>query len=105
MRPLKAVSTVVLIERFYFNNEIHFISIFLPATPSAPSNIRVTRIMSDSVTLGWDAPEDDGGMPLTGYVIERSTAHGWTMVGTTDASSRTYKVITGSYTRCVARFL
>lgn len=64
------------------------------ATPSAPSSIRVTSILSDSVTLGWDAPDFDGGMALTGYVIERcSAAHGgWTTVGTTDPQTRTYKV-------------
>jgi len=72
----------------------HLMNVSVRSTPSAPSNIRVTSILSDSVTLGWGAPDFDGGMPLSGYVIERSNAAhgGWTTVGTTDALSRTFKV-------------
>ena len=42
-----------------------------PATPKAPSKIHTKGVRKDSVTLEWDAPVDDGGARLTGYVIEK----------------------------------
>lgn len=39
--------------------------------PQPPTNIQVTEVWVDKATLTWDAPEDDGGQPLVGYVIEK----------------------------------
>jgi titin len=48
-----------------------------PFGPLEPKNIR-----KDSLTLTWQPPKDDGGSPITGYVIEkRENSKGkWTPV-------------------------
>ena len=43
----------------------------LPGPPSAPE---AEDIFHDHLTLTWSAPDHDGGTPITGYFIERSTA-------------------------------
>lgn len=42
------------------------------APPSPPRNIRIIEVFKDYVTIGWDAPERDGGDAVTGYEIEKS---------------------------------
>lgn len=39
-------------------------------------------VTSDTITLSWDAPEDDGGCAITNYVIEKreSSRRSWTKV-------------------------
>ena len=51
-------------------------------------------IQRDAVTLSWKEPDSDGGMPITGYVIERSDASrlGWATVGMVDAYTRNIRV-------------
>ena len=43
----------------------------------------VTSIQRDAVTLSWEEPDHDGGMPITGYTVERSdaTRGGWATLG------------------------
>ena len=43
----------------------------VPGTPSAPE---VSEVTKETCQLNWTAPEEDGGTPVTGYFIERSTA-------------------------------
>ncbi|XP_073811656.1 projectin protein bent isoform X33 [Musca autumnalis] len=40
-----------------------------PKAPKGP--LEVSDVTSDSVTLKWEKPEDDGGQPIDNYVIER----------------------------------
>lgn len=39
--------------------------------PGVPKNGRVLDIGNDCATVQWDAPSDDGGSAITGYVIEK----------------------------------
>lgn len=43
------------------------------AVPSAPQAPSVTNPTSNSIHLNWTAPSDDGGAPVLGYYVERST--------------------------------
>ena len=56
--------------------------------------MRVKQITKDSVTLGWDVPDSDGGTPITNYVIERRDAgrNIWTQGGSVDGNTLTCKV-------------
>lgn len=38
--------------------------------PSKPKNVEVTDWDKDHADLKWDKPDDDGGAPISGYVIE-----------------------------------
>lgn len=40
-----------------------------PSKPKGP--LKVSDVTAEGVKLKWDAPEDDGGEPITGYVVER----------------------------------
>lgn len=39
--------------------------------PSKPENVRADEFAGDALTLYWNAPKDNGGSPVTNYVIER----------------------------------
>lgn len=41
------------------------------ARPSAPKELKFDDITKDSVHLTWEPPDDDGGSPLTGYLVEK----------------------------------
>ena len=43
--------------------------------PSAPRNLQATA-GDNTVTLTWDAPADDGGVPLTAYFVYKGTSPG-----------------------------
>ena len=40
------------------------------AKPKPPRNVHANEIYSDSCVLHWKPPEDDGGTPITNYIIE-----------------------------------
>ena len=37
--------------------------------PSPPTNLGVEDVFAENCTLTWTDPDDDGGAPVTGYVI------------------------------------
>jgi hypothetical protein len=48
----------------------------IPATaPDAPNAPTITRQSSNSIVISWSAP-NDGGQPISNYVIQRSTGYG-----------------------------
>ena len=61
--------------------------------PSAPQNLAATAISSSQINLSWALPSSNGGLPITGYKIVRSTDGGttWsTIVPNTGSESTTY---------------
>ena len=43
--------------------------------PTAPRNPKASDLTESSVTLTWDAPEDNGGCDINQYAIERREAN------------------------------
>lgn len=39
--------------------------------PAAPTNVQVTSVTSEAMTICWERPVSDGGSSIAGYVIER----------------------------------
>ena len=60
--------------------------------PFAPRNLKVTDYNIDHITLAWDAPEHDGGSPITRYSIEKRDAMRatWGSAGATDSDTLTF---------------
>lgn len=53
---------------------------FKTEKPGSPSGkLRASKVTADSVTLDWLPPVDDGGSPLTAYIIEAfdNKSKGW----------------------------
>lgn len=49
---------------------IEALSYFGASTPSAPRSLKVTANTLSSINLDWVAPAEDGGAPLTDYVVQ-----------------------------------
>ena len=53
--------------------------------PTPPRNLQVKNVFSDRCTLFWQPPSDDGGSPITRYVVEAidvSQPHSsWDIIG------------------------
>src|SRR5437899_6365945 len=58
------------------------------AIPSAPQNLQATGI--GSVALVWQAPSSNGGSPITGYKIYRSSSSGTEGLYTTIGNVTSY---------------
>lgn len=48
--------------------------------------IEVTDVQRNSISIKWKEPEDDGGSPITGYIVEQREASSslWTKVEKVD---------------------
>src|SRR5438128_6223397 len=65
----------------------------LAVAPSPPTGLAATAVSSSQINLSWAPPADNGGSPITGYKIERSTDGGitWTaLVANTGSAMTTY---------------
>jgi len=59
--------------------------------PSPPRNVRVAETSTESMVVGWDAPESDGGSPLTKYKVEKRDATRTAYVQVEDVDGKTLK--------------
>ncbi len=52
--------------------------------PSPPRNLEPTEIGPEAITVVFEPSEDDGGEPITGYIVERRSADktSWIKVNT-----------------------
>jgi len=62
--------------------------------PSEPVALNVSDSGKDFVVLTWKQPSDDGGSPITGYVVEKKDAlrSGWSKAGGTSSETLKYRV-------------
>ncbi|XP_072046921.1 M-protein, striated muscle-like [Amphiura filiformis] len=62
--------------------------------PKPPTNLRITQITPETVTLVWEPPTDDGGSPITKYIIEKRDTKRptWTNAGTSTSSQTEFTV-------------
>src|SRR3989449_529232 len=64
-----------------------------PTSPSSPTGLTATTVSSSQINLSWTAPIVDGGSPVTGYEIDRSTDGGiswFTIISNTATTATTY---------------
>ena len=63
--------------------------------PGAPEKLAVAETLKSSIKLTWAAPSNDGGTPVTGYLIERCLADStrWIRVGKSTETSYTDKEV------------
>src|SRR2546422_7420832 len=63
-----------------------------PTSPSSPTGLAATATSTSQINLSWTAPIVDGGSPVTGYEIDRSTSGGSfsTIVSNTATTATTY---------------
>ena len=62
------------------------------AVPLPPTGLATPFVSSSQISISWHAPLNDGGSPITGYKIERSTDDGttWNVIVANTASTRTW---------------
>ena len=65
---------------------------YLP--PGSPRSLEVSDIKKDSMMLTWEAASEDGGSPITGYIIEKHDKEGvrWTRCNRQTVTDLTFKL-------------
>lgn len=66
--------------------------VILADKPSPVRDVKVTDITAETATITWQTPEDDGGKPITLYIVERREANRrtWNKIG--DSTSLEFSV-------------
>ena len=74
-----------------FGSDKQTIEVAIADVPEAPKGIKVSDISRDSITLTWEPPYNDGGSPITDYIVEKcpTTADRWIRSGHTSECSFT----------------
>ena len=55
--------------------------------PAAPWNLRAEPASETSIELNWNAPSDDGGEPVTGYLVEYYDGAEWLTLASAHATT------------------
>ena len=73
-------------------NSYHFHFVGPPSKPVGP--LKTSDVGRSSVTLDWQPPKDDGGSPLTGYILEKKdlSRPSWTKIDTLPPNKTSFKV-------------
>ncbi len=76
-----------------FGSKVHFKC----TIPQPPTNLVPTVFSSSQINLSWTAPSDNGGSPLLGYKIEKSSDHGttWSTIASDTGNTKTAYPDTG----------
>ncbi len=53
---------------------MYFPVCLLPEPPSAPQDLSLINTGSGKVTLSWKPPSNNGGSPVTGYILQAAPA-------------------------------
>lgn len=63
-------------------------------TPDAPGKPTVTEINSEAACVVWKAPSQDGGAPISGYILEKkeSSSTYWSKVTITSGEETSFRV-------------
>jgi titin len=66
----------------------------LPTVPTAPTSLAVSSITATSLTLSWQIPTSNGGVPITNYQIEFSSDGGtsWTVIDRVPSNDLAFNV-------------
>lgn len=64
-----------------------------PQRPKGP--MRIDDIHAEGCTASWSAPDDDGGSPITHYIVEKvqGTGENWMPCGRVSATETTCKIV------------
>lgn len=64
----------------------------VPDRPQGP--LKITNVTSDAITIHWEKPLNDGGSPITGYLIKRRDIQRpvWVKCGRVGADVRTHTI-------------
>lgn len=68
--------------------------VFLTDRPGPPEGpVETTETTSSVIEIKWNPPKDDGGSPVTNYIIERmQSGHSlWTKLGDVSADKTTFR--------------
>ena len=62
--------------------------------PSPPQELKVVAMTAESGDITWAVPEDDGGSPITRYIIEKKdvSRKSWSEAGKVDADTLEFTV-------------
>ena len=72
------------------------VTLSTPATvPAGVNSASVALTGTDQLTVRWSAPYDNGGSPITGYLVEQLVSNVWTAAGQVAANVFTYSQARG----------
>ncbi|MCP9266046.1 Twitchin [Dirofilaria immitis] len=62
--------------------EVKVVVLDIPGTPNGP--LEATHITKEGCTMRWNPPDDDGGLPISHYLVEKQETNGrWVPCGET----------------------